>query len=211
MPTEIPIGTWDRMQSWDLVLPPSRPDELELGRIMQATAHKIRDEPVGILGSTPEFRDLLYEAGFTSIYVLERNPTFFEHVTAQRIFRNQENIVIGDWLDVLPSYPRYFSLILSDLTAGNISYTNRTKFYASIAAALAPGGLFIDKVLTNENGQITMPELEVKYSKLPLNLQTANYFSCEAVFCSELQLQSEVMDTTVIYSQLKQRLLGQRL
>ncbi len=49
--------TWGRMNGWNLVIPPSRPDTLDLARILEAIKHIDRTATVGVLGSTPEFRD----------------------------------------------------------------------------------------------------------------------------------------------------------
>jgi len=74
-----------------------------------------------------------------------------------------------------------------------------------------PGGLFIDKILTNADGRLTMAELQDTYADAPLNLQVANYFSCEAVFCSELQEEGEIIDTSAIYELLTTHLTTPRL
>jgi hypothetical protein len=202
--------TWGRMNGWNLVIPPSRPDTLDLARIIEAIKHIDRTATVGVLGSTPEFRDLLYESGFRSIVVLERNLPFFAFVSQQRVYENTEQVVEGNWLTTLPHLTSRFQLILSDLTAGNIPYEKRAEFYSLITGALAPGGIFIDKLLTNENGLISISQIQNRYSRLPINLQTANYFSCEAVFCSELQAARQVIDTTAIYDELSERLPGLR-
>jgi len=203
--------TWSKMNGWHLVLPPSRPDTLDLRRISAAADPIPRTANVGILGSTPEFRDLLHEMGFRSITILERNTSFFEAMSRQRIYQNVETLVQGDWLETLPKLTDNFHLLLSDLTAGNVPYDSRNHFYTGITAALAPGGLFIDKILTNENGYISVRAIQRKYSGQALNLLTANHFSCEAVFCSELQSASQLIDTTAIYTELSELLTGQRL
>jgi hypothetical protein len=202
--------TWSKMSGWHLVLPPSRPDTLDLRRIIAVTDSIPRAAKVGILGSTPEFRDLLHEMGFKFITILERNTGFYEAMSRQRIYQNEEALVEGDWLETLPKLTDNFHLLLSDLTAGNVPYDRRNDFYAHITDALAPGGMFIDKILTNENGYISIDAIQRKYSRQALNLLTANHFSCEAVFCSELQLASQLIDTTAIYTELAELLDGPR-
>ena len=203
--------TWDRMLGWQVVLPPSRPDALDLQRIAQALVGLDLKAPVGVLGSTPEFRDLLHELGFESIHVLERNLAYFDHVSAQRVYDNPETIVEGDWMATLPRLGGRFSVLLSDLTAGNVAYEQRREFYDGVAHALSHEGLFIDKNLTNPDGLLSIDDIDEKYRLKPFNLQTVNYFSCEAVFCSELQGELGYLDTSAVYSALSSRLNGARL
>ena len=54
------MSDWRNMDQWEMVLPPSRPTVEELNRIERYIDGYSRSEPIAILGSTPEFRDLLY-------------------------------------------------------------------------------------------------------------------------------------------------------
>src|ERR1035438_1336314 len=94
---------WDSMRTWDLVLPPSRPSATELDRIRSVISLLDHSCPVAILGSTPEFRDLLHECGFGRIFVLDKNRTFFTSMSEARIYDNEESFIEGDWLTTLPS------------------------------------------------------------------------------------------------------------
>lgn len=64
-----------------------------------------------------------------------------------------------------------FQFVLSDLTMGNIEYGKRNKFYNDISNSLQYGGLFIDKVLTNEKRLISLSEIGGKYRNLLLTLK----------------------------------------
>jgi SAM-dependent methyltransferase len=194
------------MDNWDLVLPPSRPSEMDLFRISSYLAPLDRTVPVAILGSTPEFRDHLFEMGFHSIVVLDRSLGFYDQVSRSRIYSNPEEFVNGDWIESLPFFRDRFGAILSDLTAGNVPYTERTQFYDDIAKALRPGGFFIDKNLVNDRPLNTIEWLIRHYSKAPHNLLTVNYFSCDAVFCSELISRNRIVDSSQIYGWLSQEM-----
>lgn len=198
--------TWAQITTWGLVLPPSRPHTTELNRIRAQIASVDRCEPVAILGSTPEFRDLLASSGFEEVELLERNPSFARSVEALRTHQSDDRMVIGNWLDLLPAANGRYSIILSDLTSGNVPYEDRATFYRLIAGALRPGGLFIDKVLMNSRGLIPLSHLRAKYADLPLNLQTVNDFSCEAIFCSELLKRRDILDTNSTYRDLEDEL-----
>ena len=194
---------WSLESTWELVLPPSRPCENQL-KIINGYISKLNPKKicVAILGSTPEFRDLIFELGIKNTYVFDKSSDFYEKMSTQRVYNNQEQYINGDWLYTLRNYKNYFDVVLSDLTAGNIDYSNREIFYNLIKDCLKSEGLFIDKYLSNKYGLISLAEIREKYSKKPINLRTVNDFSCEAIFCSELQSQTGIIDTTKIYSQL---------
>lgn len=200
------MNTWNEiMANWVYVLPPSRPSKIELERIRIVSTRYNHEEPVAVLGSTIEYRDLLYEIGFKQVYVFEKNLEYHDSVGRWKIYEcKNEFLVEGDWLNTLRNYKGMFNIILSDLTMGNINYDNRNAFYTDISIALKPGGVFIDKVLTHSENLITIDEIENKYNNMPVNILTANMFSCEALFCSEL-LKSGVVDTTKFYSVLRDK------
>ena len=196
---------WDQIRSWHLVLPPSRPSATFLGHIRDFTKSVDRDLPVAVLGSTVEFRDLLPELGFTNVHVFERNLDFYHRTASYRVYDSPERLLPGDWLDTIPPLQNVFALILSDLTMGNIDYAARPHFYEGITNALVPGGIFIDKVLTNQAPHLRIDALIEKYNSLPVNLLHVNHFSCEFLFCSELLAIAQVVDTTRFYAELAQR------
>lgn len=205
------MDTWDLMQNWSYVLPPSRPSDKQLKEILTISKTIDRDAPVAILGSTPEFRDLLFEARFHSIYVFDKNPNFYEAMSRLRIYDNEESVVSGDWLDSLPIYKNYFSLILSDLTSGNLSYEEQPVFYSFITDSLAQNGIFYDKVLTHNEHNIPFQDLVKKYSQLPLNLLFINYYSSEMLFCSDLLDINQTVDTSLFFSIIYDRVSNRRI
>jgi hypothetical protein len=202
---------WDSMRTWDLVLPPSRPSATELDRIRSVIRTLDHSCPVAILGSTPEFRDLLHECGFTRIFVLDKNRTFFTSMSEARVFDNEESVIEGDWLTTLLSFKKFFGLILSDLTSGNLDYECRPHFYHLIEEALSANGMFFDKVLTHPLPHISLSLIGEQYSSLPLNLCSVNRFSCEALFCSELLDIENRVDSSLFYSLLNERFKTPRL
>jgi hypothetical protein len=202
---------WNLMQHWDLVLPPSRPSATQLARIKSQIRDLDRSRPVAILGSTPEFRDLLFECGFQEIYVLEKHLRFLAAMSALRVYKNTERVIEGDWLTTLPTLKGKFALILSDLTSGNIPYNIRSQFYGLITRALTEGGLFCDKVLTHPGQHIPLSSLVEKYAELPLNLHYVNHFSCEALFCSELLDIERTVNSSLFYSILDERIQNERV
>lgn len=202
--------TWSKMAKWELVLPPSRPDQWQLDAIRARSRGINKTMPVAVLGSTREFRDLLKELGFVNIYVFERNLGFYRQVSETRIYKNKETLVAGDWALTLPGFTDHFALILSDLTSGNVPYDTRNHFYESLSRSLCANGILIDKVLTHPIPHISLKELEARYSEETLNLQSVNRFSCEALFCSEL-LSNEIVQSSLFYAELRRRLKHPRV
>jgi hypothetical protein len=119
-----------------------------------------------------------------------------------RVYTNNEIFVNGDWLDTIEQYSNFFSLIVSDLTIGNIQYDNRKKFYNDILNALKQDGYFYDKILFHQDNFRTLAELIEKYIKLPINLLFVNYFSCEFIFCSELLKTNLLVETEKFYDEI---------
>lgn len=197
------MGTWDNISTnWQYVLPPSRPNDSELKRIKEFICDYSINEPVAVLGSTIEYRDLLYSMGFKKVYVFEKNISFHNSLNSWKIYPNDNEIIIeGDWIDTIPQYCSFFNFCLSDLTMGNISYDNRKTFYSSISNSLKFGGIFLDKVLTNEIPLITIDQIYNKYNNLTVNLKSINDFSCEALFCSTM-LNDGIVNTSDIYMKL---------
>ena len=202
------MDSWSRMQSWELVLPPSRPSQEHLDWFEEQLVDIERDAAVAVLGSTPELRDLLARLGFKNIYILERNRDFYNKVTRLRTRENAENLIENDWMQSLPTCRGMFSAILSDLTAGNIPYSSRPEFYRLITDALQPEGIFCDKFLSHPIPHENLEQLLNKYERAPLNLDTINRFNCEVLFCSELLSMFNGVDTTQSFQFLNEMNLG---
>lgn len=199
------MSNWENMDQWEVVLPPSRPTTTELNRIENYIKEYDRGEPVAILGSTPEFRELLDRLGFNNRFIFDKSIEFYSRMSnlLPNGLENREHFVIGDWLETLHQYSNYFQVILSDLTMGNIAYTNRGAFYNHIAGAVKEGGTFIDKVLAFDFNPPKLEKLFEKYERLPINLRTVNDFSSEVLFCSELVTHDKIVDSTKFYQYIE--------
>ena len=202
------MDAWNKIESWELVLPPSRPSRRHLDWFRKHLGELSLDDPVAILGCTPELRDLLAKLGFTNVYLLERNLDFIEKMNQLRVTQNQETVLHGDWMQVLPDCFERFSAVLSDLTSGNVVYHKRSNFYSLIAESIRPGGMFCDKLLSHPIPHHALDQLIDKYEEEPLNVDTLNRFNCEAFFCSELLTMFGRVDTSRFYKHLDQMRLG---
>ena len=191
------------METWELVLPPSRPSQQHLEWFRKHLGELRADDPIAILGSTPELRDLLALLGFRNIHVLERNVEFLAKMDRLRVRQTPETVLQGDWMQTLPHCSGRFAAVLSDLTSGNIPYEQRNEFYSLVAESLQPGGMFCDKLLSYPIPHERLDELLDKYENAPLNLDTVNRFNCEVFFCSELLTAFGRVDTSLFYDHLR--------
>ena len=197
------MDAWDRMESWELVLPPSRPSQQHLDWFRTHVAALRADAPIAILGSTPELRDLLALLGFRDVYVLERNAAFLGRMNRLRVRPTTDTVLSGDWMQTLPNCSGRFAAVLSDLTSGNVPYDQRSAFYRLVADSLRPGGMFCDKLLSYPIPHEPVAELLDKYESAPLNLDTVNRFNCEVFFCSDLLTTFGRVDTSRFYDHLR--------
>lgn len=195
------MSNWENMDKWEIVLPPSRPTIMELNRIEKYINEYERCEPVAVLGSTPEFRDLLARLGFENRFIFDKSIEFYLRMSnlLPDGVKDGECLIVGEWNKTIKKYKGYFKIILSDLTMGNVNYADREQFYRNIAESIKIGGTFIDKVLAFDFEVPRVKDLFEKYEKLPINLRTINDFSSEVLFCSELVTRKKIVDSTAFY------------
>lgn len=197
------MDTWNTIKTWDMVMPPSRPDKWQLDVISDILVKKDKTCLVAVLGSTVEFRDLLFELGIKNVIIFEKNHDYYRETFEHKVYHvTDEKVVWGDWLSTLSKYNNTFDIILSDLTSGNIPYVSRRAFYENISNSLVVDGLFVDRILTKQIALHDINNLINKYSKLPVNIGTVNKFNCEMLFCSKYQEESKTVNTSAIYDNL---------
>lgn len=203
--TEDRLPIWDDRTNWGLFLPPSRPARCELEIVRERLSACGRDATVGILGSTPEFRDCVAAADVGNTFVFEQNEDFHDAINHLCTRNGEEQLVKGDWRETIPEFHNELDILLSHSTIGNIPYTDREAFYQAVSQALRPDGLFIDKVLTNDAPPQTLAELDEVYRNRPFNLATINDFANAYFFTSELTYEAEIVDVNNIESALDKR------
>ena len=161
------------------------------------------DDPIAILGSTPELRDLLALLGFRDVYVLERNAAFLARMNGLRVRAVHRDGAAGR-LDA-DAAGLLWEICGSALGPDQRKYPLRPAegFYCLVAESLRPGGMFCDKLLSYPIPHEPLGELLDKYESAPLNLDTVNRFNCEVFFCSELLTTFGRVDTSRFYDYLR--------
>ena len=186
-----PNKAWASHHTWYLVRPPSRPATWQIHCVSDWLRSTDANGEVAILGSTPEFQDLVAENARLKGVVIDRNQQFFEHVRYHRwrpgSRKGDVDFIHGDWTSVLQDNPGRFSAVLSDLTSGNIPYAERESFYGSVSRALVPGGLFIDRVLTLEAPLHSRKLIYDEFEQRPIDIGSINDLNCRLLFSSDLR------------------------
>ena len=101
-----------------------------------------------VLGSTPEFRDLLISCGFQS-YAVDHNPDILKAMSKLMTFKNHklDKQIKSNWLEMDFS-DNYFDLILGDVSFNQIIDTDDlNKLLTRLKRILKPGGLLISREL----------------------------------------------------------------
>lgn len=193
--------SWQKIDSWQFVIPPSRPSKAQLAFIERHIYDIDRSKNVGVLGSTVEYRDILKSLGFENVFVFENNIDYYKYSSKfLRNFNPNENLIESDWRNLSQvKFNKKFSLILSHLTMGNIPYCDRDVLYSEVSNLLSKNGVFIDFVLCNSIKNISTSDIQKEFDQSPVNILEANKFSCRAIFCSELSLHEERVDTSILY------------
>ena len=189
-------AVWSAHRSWFLVRPPSRPATWQLHVIRSWLAALRLEGEVAILGSTPEFQDLISEFEGLRPVLIDRCAEFSGHVRHQRRRRDRHGaspeLIVGDWTEVLEQCQSRFVAVLSDLTSGNIPYVERNRHYAAVAASLRTGGLFADRVLTRESPLRSRRAVYEKFEGRSIGIESLNELNCELLFTSDLHSGDEL-------------------
>jgi SAM-dependent methyltransferase len=194
-----PGVSWHKFGTWQLVLPPNRPGLQQVRLIDRAIREVPRDARVAILGTTIEYLDLLYRRGFRQVACIERSPAFHDRLATLRVSPPFEELIVGDWLQVLPNMRGKFDLILSDFTLGNVHESRQADFLRHVGEALSPPGRFIDRVLTYGKPSLPYAAMAGLFEGRPMNLVTANEFNSRWLFCGPRVRDLHVVDTTATY------------
>jgi hypothetical protein len=198
---------WDFLaENWKKLTFPSRPG-LENIKYFENLIENKNIDSIAILGSTSEWRNVAAISNANKIFIFEKNSSAYKAMSVFVTDKSKEVLVFGDWFETLPNYIDKFDIILSDLTIGNIPYSDRSLFYNQITASLIKGGVFLDRILKfKSNNDFYDPEiLNNEYMNKKINNNNVNDFFCKWLFSSQYLLDHCILDSSYIYNKISNK------
>ncbi|MDD2646998.1 MAG: class I SAM-dependent methyltransferase [Patescibacteria group bacterium] len=137
--------------AWAKMAPPARPSQTEqrfYEKIIKQVIKDNKNPRILILGSTPEFRDILLRNKVKPI-CCDINRDVFKSLTRIMRRRGVETFILSDWIK-LKTKAR-FDLVLGHQVINMLSPVKQAVFFKQIYRHLKPGGLFITSVVIRAN------------------------------------------------------------
>jgi len=148
-------------EQWGLFLPPARPSLSELAVFEQNLLELKSAKPhvrVGILGSTPEYRDLCQTYG-ADYQCIEYNPANFTTLGQFMLHRDDNNhIVESDWRTM--GFEQSFDLFMGDLVTTVVPVKDHAEIFRNIRKHCTSEARVMLKVpLRQDNRHMTHREI----------------------------------------------------
>lgn len=192
---------WTKMVGWNFVLPPNRPTDLHMALLVQTIQMLPSKSKACILGSTPEYRQVLRDA-FESITIVDKSEEF-HRVSSSIVGESpKETVIVSDWLSAFGSLEGRFDLIVSHYTHGNIPFSFRAQFFLLISSALKDSGLFFDCVFQPKADLFDYSAIEAHFNSALPNIRSANDMNCLGIFQGAHIRNHGIIDTTKAYEWL---------
>ncbi len=138
--------TYDMAQKWKNYGTPIRPskDDLRVFRefLKKKIKEKGKDVKVLILGSTPEFRDLVNSKKLTA-YVCDYNKRNYKALTLLKKVRGKEVLIAQDWRKL--KIKDKFDLVFSEASLNMVKESEISPILRNVKKILKDDGLFISK------------------------------------------------------------------
>lgn len=135
---------WDEevAAAWKHTYPPCQPSPSEL-QIIERYVKELNGNPkVLILGSTPQFRDLLLKHGLKPTCV-DYNRTNFHILKRMMKQRGKEKLIISDWREM--ELDEDYDLVLGDLSFQMVPLGDNEKIFRILRGALTEDGKIIHR------------------------------------------------------------------
>lgn len=193
-------------EQWGLFLPPTRPSLSELvvfEKHLLELKSKKKDCIVGILGSTPEYRDLCQAYG-ADYRCIEYNP---ENFTVLRQFmlhkyETENNLLVSDWRDM--KFEQKFDLFLGDLATTVVPVESHESIFANLKSHSKTGTKVILKAaLRKDNQRLTHEQIFKIYR------ETLSHLNPFAAMWYEVLLADYDFDKDTMYCQTSLQRLGE--
>lgn len=155
-------------EQWGLFLPPTRPSLSELTvveKYLLELKSKRKNFIVGILGSTPEYRDLCqtYNANYKCIEYNGKNFSVMRKFLLHK-YESENNLLVGDWREM--KFSQKFDFIIGDLVTTVTPIKEHETIFKNIQNHCKPGAKVVLKVaLRKNNRQLTHKQIFNMYRK----------------------------------------------
>ncbi|MDD2646997.1 MAG: class I SAM-dependent methyltransferase [Patescibacteria group bacterium] len=164
-------SSWKTMAHlWASYAPPAKPSPIEINffeQYLKKMLKKNKSLKALVLGSTPEFRDLLakYKVDTT---VVDNNPIYIKAMAQLTKRHNpKERTIISDWL-TMSFKPNTFDLVLSDSAQDNIKFSEFFKLLNLLYKILKPTGCwFFGAICGRKDAQISFTKYVDLYRETP--------------------------------------------
>ncbi|MDP1833474.1 MAG: class I SAM-dependent methyltransferase [Candidatus Moranbacteria bacterium] len=171
-------------KAWAKFMPPGKPSVGEIAFFEQEIKNKLENNKTPcalILGSTPEFRDLLAKYGINTT-IVDINPDSVRAMTSLMALKNEkEKVVISDWLN-MPIKDGTFDFVMSDSAQDNIKFSEFEAFFEKIARVLKPGGeWFFGAINVHRDDVISFKEYVDSYKNNPGKFNDFRYFLLQII------------------------------
>ncbi|MFA6146029.1 MAG: methyltransferase domain-containing protein [Patescibacteria group bacterium] len=170
---EVKKEQWKEMAKvWASYLPPAKPSKNEIKfwekELKKLPIKKGINFKALVLGSTPEFRDLLSKYKVDTTFVDINSDSARAMTSLLKLPKNpREKFVLSDWLH-MPFAKNSFDLVLSDSAQDNIKYSEFKPFFKNIFSILKPEGLwFFGAVNVKKKDLLTFEQYINLYKKSP--------------------------------------------
>ncbi len=138
--------TYDMAQKWKNYGAPIRPSKDDLRVFREFLEKKIKqkgkDVKVLILGSTPEFRDLVNSKKLTA-YVCDYNKRNYKALTLLKKVRGKEVLIVQDWRKL--KIKDKFDLVFSEASLNMVKESEISPILRNAKKILKDDGLFLTK------------------------------------------------------------------
>jgi SAM-dependent methyltransferase len=172
---------WEKQQSdwwtyfWSGLKSPWRPSKKEVlffKNFIKKLLKQRKHLEVLILGSTPEFRDMLFRSPDIKVTLIDLNLTAKRGMDRLcRVSNKKEKLTIGDWLKMEHLLPHsHFDVIMNDEGFENVDIRKHDLMYRNIAKVLKKDGYFLSGRVCLEKfrkSYLTFDQVFRKYKKDP--------------------------------------------
>ncbi len=137
---------YDIANKWKNQSPPIRPSKYDLDVFEKVLDEKIKEKgkdiKVLILGSTPEFRDLINEKGLTA-YVSDYSEDNYKALSLLKKTKGKEVFINQDWVNLKSELK--FDLIFAEASLNMVNPQGVESILKNVVSLLKSDGLFISK------------------------------------------------------------------